>query len=235
MLTHVSIDFINEVLSRVKFVYDRESIEKELKNHIEDKIENYQQNGYSDTEAELLTIRDMGNPKEIGDELNKQHNPFIVWISIITSLMVWFVIFIVLMLVLPQIIYPLFIGNLANDIPKNEIVYKIDVDEKVQIDNRIITITDVIFDKNGTLHLFYSNFEKWNLGSGWSFSLTGLIYDNLGKNYLGGQYSRRGIVSKSHMQLKNFNKEANSLIISYDYHNRKFKVVIPLKGGDINE
>ena len=72
--------FINEVISYIKFPFDREDIRKELEDHILDKMEYYDSRGIDKVTAEELTLRDMGNPKEIGIALNREHNFVLGWI-----------------------------------------------------------------------------------------------------------------------------------------------------------
>ena len=73
-------EFLDETLSYVKFVLDRYEIKLELKDHMMDKLDYYIESGHDGKEAEKLSLIDMGDPKERGVELNKQHNPIIGWI-----------------------------------------------------------------------------------------------------------------------------------------------------------
>ena len=81
-------EFLEEIISYIKFVFDRDEIRLELKDHMMDKMEYYIESGYGGEEAEKLTIKDMGDPREIGVELDKQHNPVIGWIWRITHIAV---------------------------------------------------------------------------------------------------------------------------------------------------
>lgn len=70
----------------------------------------------------------------------------------------------------------------------------------------------------------------------WSFSTIGIITDNLGNTYFAGSGGDgSGIKPKCVRTLENFSNKADTLIISYDYYNRKYKVKIPLKEGDKND
>ncbi|MEM5818034.1 MAG: permease prefix domain 1-containing protein [Desulfitobacterium hafniense] len=73
-------NFLRNVLSHVKFSFDRKAICSELESHLWDRIEDYLEQGYDEATAERLAVEGMGDPKEIGIELNKQHNPIIGWL-----------------------------------------------------------------------------------------------------------------------------------------------------------
>ena len=62
------------MLGYVKFSYDHENIRQELQEHIEDMMDDLCGNGMSEAEAVSLAVINMGNPDDIGKELNKAHN-----------------------------------------------------------------------------------------------------------------------------------------------------------------
>lgn len=80
--------FLEDVLSYIKFPFAKDDIKFELESHILEKINYYVEQGYDSEKAEELSIRDMGDPKEIGILLNKEHNPFLGWLLKITNGMV---------------------------------------------------------------------------------------------------------------------------------------------------
>jgi len=228
--------FLEEVLSYIKFPFDRDDIKSELEYHIIDKIDYYTEQGYDKETAEELAINNMGNAQEIGIELNKQHNPFIGWVWNITNIMV--VLFGILSIFIIGIPFlsSLFNSNPINDIPKSDIVYKIDVDEKVKIDDTVIHFTNVVYEKKGDMNIIYEYYDTKLLGTGWTLGTIGTISDNLGNTYFNGSGgSSGGIKTKAIRTVENFAQEANTLIISYDFYNRKYKVEIPLQVGDNNE
>jgi hypothetical protein len=224
--------FLKEILSYVKFTFDKGDIRTELESHISDKLEYYLKQGYDMEEAEQLSINDMGDAKEIGMELNKQHNPIIGWLWRITNVIA------VLTTIIFGLIFILFIGsfiqgNLIDKIPKSGIVYKIDLKEQVKIDDRVIRFTNVIYDTNGNMNIFYESYYTSLWGGGWSLGYIGEITDNLGNKYMtsSGQL-RGGFRCKGVLTVDDFPDNADMLIISYDMYNRKFRVEIPLKEGE---
>lgn len=229
-------EFLDETVSYVKFVLDRYEIRLELRDHMMDKLDYYVGSGNDVEDAEKLTIKDMGDPKEIGVELNKQHNPIIGWIWKISQIAVIIFMIINIFTVGAIGLIPIFSTSEVNRIPKDDIVYRINLDEKVQIDNRVIKITNIIYEKNGDMNIFYKDYEKGFLGGGWSLGYLGTIKDDLGNEYKGySGSSSAGMVSKSRRTIRKFSKDANTLIIDHDLYNRKFTIEIPLKTGEYNE
>ena len=69
--------YTEQVLSSLRRVThdERESIRAELDGHMEDHMEALRELGYGEAEAEARTLAAMGDPAEVGRELNKQY-PF---------------------------------------------------------------------------------------------------------------------------------------------------------------
>jgi hypothetical protein len=235
MLSPKSDIYIKEILSYVKFTFDRADIRAELECHISDKMEYYIEHGYDEEQAEQLSIKDMGNAKEIGVELNKQHNPIIGCLWRITNLLA------VLTITIFTLIFMFFMssfikGDLVDKFPKSDIVYKIDLNEQVKIDDRVIKFTNVIYDKNGDMNIYYKSYYTRLWGTGWSLGYIGEITDNLGNKYTAGSGQQNGgIICKGVWKVDHFSDVADMLIISYDMYNRKYRVEIPLKEGENND
>lgn len=228
--------FLMDVLSCVKFPFDRDAIKSELENHIADKMEYYLSQGYDMDTAEDLSIRDMGDAREIGHELNREHNPLLGWLWKITNVLVtlfaiWNGFFIGSILISSMFVY-----NPIKSIPKSNIVYTIDVNQKVRLDDTIMNFTKVVYDKNGDLHIAYEYYSTKLWGTGWSSAGIGKVMDNLGNEYFAASGGGGGgLISKYTHTVKDFSKDADTLILSYDFYNRKYKLEIPLKAGGNNE
>ncbi len=86
------------------------------------------------------------------------------------------------------------------------------------------------------MNIFYECYDTKFWGMGWSSTAIGDIMNDLGNTYFAGSgYGGGGIRSKCRRTVRDFSKEADTLIIDYDYYNRKYRVEIPLKVGDTNE
>lgn len=228
--------FLGEVLSYIRFPFDREEIRIELESHIEERIGDYRREGYDQQTAEKLAVDGMGNAKEIGVELNKQHNPLLGWLWWGTNMMIFLMgTWIVLIVIVPALISFLD-GRSFDEIPKPSIVYTVDINESVQIDDRVIRFSKVIYDKEENLHIFYETYDIRLWGAGWSFDNIGMITDDLGNIYATGSGGAiGGFKSKGRRTVRNFSQEASIVIITYDQFNRKYQVKVPLKAGDQNQ
>ncbi|MTI46738.1 MAG: FtsW/RodA/SpoVE family cell cycle protein [Firmicutes bacterium] len=78
MINHTS-DFLKKVCNQIKYKKIHNDIKTELLGHIDEIKAEYMNNGMSDSEAEKKAIKQMGNPDDIGKELNKTHKPKIEW------------------------------------------------------------------------------------------------------------------------------------------------------------
>lgn len=236
MPLHRKDKFLEEVMSYIKFPFDRNDIRFELENHIEDKMEYYAEQGYDKEAAERLSIGDMGDAREIGVELNKQHNPFLGWLWKITNgMVILFAVWNIFIIGAP-IVASSFSGNPMKNIPKADIVYRIDINKKVKLDDTVIHFTNVVYEKNGDMNILYEYYDTKLWGAGWTLGSIGNITDDLGNTYFTGSGGGGGgIKSKCIRTVENFSREANTLIISYDSYNRKYRVEIPLRAGANHE
>ena len=84
--------YTEQVLSSLRRVThdEREAIRQELDGHMEDHMEALRELGYEEQEAEARTLAAMGDPAEVGRELNRQY-PFrwlaIGWAAMIATLL----------------------------------------------------------------------------------------------------------------------------------------------------
>ncbi len=240
MLSPKREEFLISVLSYVKFSFDHKTIRSELGNHLIDKMEDYIDLGYDEETAEQMAISDMGEAQEIGVELNKEHNPIIGWLWKASHILV--VLFIIMNLYFVGLPMAISIGNtlMKNNptasIPKSNIIYNIQVNQKVKLDDTVIDFTNVILEKNEDMNIFYRYYDTSLWGGGWSLGTIGVITDNLGNQYHKGSGSESGgIISYGRSTINYFAKDADTLIISYDYYNRQYRVEIPLRKAKENE
>lgn len=228
--------FVEEVISYVKFPFDREDIKKELQDHMLDKMEDFKSRGIDDVTAEELTIKSMGDPREIGIELNKEHNYILGWIYKITNVLVVILLVWTILSLGVTSLMSIFWSNPINSIPKDNIVYNIKVNEKVKIDDRVVKFKNIVYEKNGDLSIVYENYDTKLWGTGWSSTYIGNVKDNLGNDYFPGSGSSSGgIITRGIRTVHDFPRDAETVIIEYDIYNRYYKVEIPLKAGVSNE
>ena len=68
-------DYIRTVQDQIRNNKAKNLIEDELRDHMEEQKQTYVKQGFSNQEAEEKTILDMGDPVEVGMELNRVHRP----------------------------------------------------------------------------------------------------------------------------------------------------------------
>ena len=230
-------EFIDQVLSFVKFPFDKEKIRLELTAHIEDKEEFYITQGYDEDKAEDLSIQDMGDAMEIGYELNKEHNPFLGWLWVISNWIVVFFGFVCTIIVVLPLLFSIFQEDFSKRIPEANIAYKTDVYEKLKIDDRVIKFTEVIYTTDGDLNIYYEYYDTRHLRSGWSFDPIKNITDNLDNMYreYSGSQNSLGFKTIGVTTIEKFSDQATVIIIDYDQYNRSYHLEIPIKVGANNE
>ncbi len=229
-------DFLQDVTSHVKFIFDRKRIYNELDNHIEDRVEDFIAEGFLKEEATSKAIEVMGNATDIGKELNKVHNPFIGWIWKVSDIVLKVTLFFVVFNLLTLLFGSFDSHNPINNLEKSEIVYHYEVDEKATIDNRVIHITDIAYDVDGNLYIVFKNYSNRFLINTWSFGRIGDITDEFGNKYSGGGGSSGGgFVSHSYISLDDYPENSNSVHIVYDNFNRYYEFNFDLEVGEFYE
>ena len=93
--------FLKEVTDQISYKPLRPSIRQELEDHMNDRMEEYKEQGFSPSDAERQTLRNMGDAVTIGMEINEAHKiqkaPQLTFISLLllctgfifTSFMQW--------------------------------------------------------------------------------------------------------------------------------------------------
>ena len=229
-------NFLEEVLRLIRFPFDREEIRAELENHITDRTNYYKEQGYNQESAAGLAVKNMGEAKEIGRALNKQHNPVLGWLWLVTNGLAFILAILVILNLAIPFLSSLLSLNGIDKIPASDIIYQIDANEKVRLDDTVIRFTEVVYDKDGDLNIYYKYYDTRLWGLGWSLPGIGSISDNLGNQYLtGGSSGNGGVISRNRQVIPDFAAAADTLIIDYDSYNRKYRVEIPLQEGDENE
>lgn len=77
-----------QAVEQVRFKPDRDKIRNELLDHLEDRIEAMTDRGYSEEEAEVRAVAAMGNPEEVGKQLNAVHKPWLGWLWMASRMLV---------------------------------------------------------------------------------------------------------------------------------------------------
>ena len=95
-------DFCDRVCRRVRFRPDRAAITAELTAHLEDHMDALVARGFPPETAARQAVAAMGDPEEIGRELDKSHSFLLGWFQICFRVAVWGLAMLVLLFTLPQ-------------------------------------------------------------------------------------------------------------------------------------
>lgn len=79
VLNKYIVNFLNEVCERIKYRGVHKNISEEIQGHIYEIADQYIENGMDEEQAIQKAIVQMGDPAEIGKELNKTHRPKTEW------------------------------------------------------------------------------------------------------------------------------------------------------------
>ena len=225
--------FIDEIVKHVAFEPDRENIRIEYREHMEDMAEALIADGLSDEDAVTAVLKDMGDPGQIGKELNKVHNAFLGYLTIALK-----VIMVLTILFFSPVLYregfmP-FIHSVQAVITgypelNAEFVasedYRITIDESFVMDDQTIIFDSVSHYKDGSLVLKYR--EKGRILSPSNcvtLDLTGCIHDEFGRS--GNTVSTAwgaGYICYHQMLFTEPDPEAGKLIIDYGNPQTKYK------------
>ena len=77
--------YTKKVLKQVKFIFDHQSIRRELNSHIQDLIDEHNWNNLPEEELILKINDEMGDPIDLGKSLNQVHKPLLGYAWIISK------------------------------------------------------------------------------------------------------------------------------------------------------
>ena len=159
-------NYITAVTSHVKFRFDRRAIGQELREHMEDLYEDLLSQDIDEEQAAQLTVDYMGDSEELGKELNEAHNPVLgyVWLWVRRLFILVFLFF-----GLPAV----FMGScdvlttgtdavetLLMDLGgDDDVVYTVDVNQKVKIDDTVFSVKKLKYHEDGTLEIRYLSYQ----------------------------------------------------------------------------
>ena len=79
--------YLNDVVSHVRFAFDRRKIRQELREHMEDLYEDLLSQDIDEKQAAELTVDYMGDSEELGKELDKAHHPVLGYVWLILGIL----------------------------------------------------------------------------------------------------------------------------------------------------
>lgn len=154
-------EFLENIRKQIHFVFDRDSIEQEFNQHIEDSIADLISEGYSKEEAERIAVERMGNPIEIGKQLNEEHHPLLGYLWMVSRLALIACIIPILPILND---YRIDIVNYFTNKYIDEYEETIDINMKVDLEYHTVYIDkiDVVYDDWKYYQIVYHSYLKWN-------------------------------------------------------------------------
>jgi len=212
---NISQEFCRQVCSYIKYKRVHYEITQELKNHIEDHQEGLVEAGLNQDEAEKRAVEAMGDPEEIGKELDKQHRPLVEWMLSITNL----VTAIGLLYFIGVIMYVGFmgllsLGSLNYSVEKEDILYT------QKVGGLTYQLKKMTVTEDNTILIEYSTYGD-NLDiilRGWSaFSLR--AHDEDGNMYDQKGSGNAGIYRRSQIVIEDFDRGEKSIFLkAFSYY-----------------
>lgn len=197
-------EYLQRVRKHILYVFDRNSIEQELAQHLQDSMEDLREEGHSKEEAERLAVEQMGSPDEVGKQLNKEHHPALGYAWLVSVMVLILLIFPVLgsaghaVYMAMKTITPITIENSVETYPVNMVL---------ELPTHRVYLDNICINETGDYYLTYRAWTKYSYSrAGWS---TELFYpqDSSGK-YLG----QSGFSSSGRYGYKEFKRPEDGLL-----------------------
>jgi len=225
-------EFCKKVCSFVRYKRAHKEISQELENHIEDHMEYLMEQGMSKEEAQVQAVEAMGNPEEIGKELDKQHRPLLGWILNLTNIFkVVGIIYCLGALFLMVWIILISFGPMGWSYDKEHVLYMENLNQKQKMGSVTYKLKKIIVMDDNTVLIRYNTYVDNIDGMFRGWSHPGLsAYDEEGNPYHGGGSSSAGIFSKHQREIENVDLSQESIILKRETYHGDVVFKIPLKG-----
>lgn len=169
--------YIRSVLKHVHFIFDHNSIRKELLNHMEDLQDEINRINIDHNQNEELVIQEMGDPELIGRELNKVHKPWLGWLWIVSryalvGMIIYFGIYMYTINlrviehtqeISDKALDMTYLFNMYDDSIDSSGIIKYDIHERFKCGESTIILEHVIFHPSGRMAILYQEIEPYNL------------------------------------------------------------------------
>ena len=239
-------DYLDSMLSHVKFSPDRHKIRQEFVEHMEDMFDEYSSEGMSDDEARDAVLDNIGDSHEVGKLMNKAHNAVIGWIWQAMKYCL-----VIVVICCTSTLSPLtanLLEGLHNismgyvDIEAHgEYVYSIELDETVTVDNHKLKFDKLIkYADRGTNEFVicyreYKKLQDCGIDRELFWLTEDMFTDDLGEmpDEVTETITNVGFLNYTQVSVTGFSGDAKQIIIEYKgneqyYKGRHFVIVIDL-------
>lgn len=205
--------WLDEVVGQIRFVPDRKAVFEELTAHIQDRSDDLASRGYTREEAEARTLLAMGDPIEVGKQLDAVHKPWLGWLWKVSR---WLVFLAIAAVAICWFNYggdpfsawtgeSTFEQQVAWNTEKFGLRYAVESDAQTEWRRYTFRVTDVVryrdYDKL-SFRLVIDGFLPWEeclrLDEMYAVDSLGNRYDNMASmyyNYLPNAYTTRDYLS----------------------------------------
>ena len=80
-------EYLKCVRKEIHYIFDRDAVERELSQHMEESMEELHADGLSWEEAEAQAVEQMGDAKSVGHMLNQVHKPVLGYLWMLSNLL----------------------------------------------------------------------------------------------------------------------------------------------------
>ncbi len=175
-------EFLRIVRKQIRFVFDRDDVETELKQHLSDSIDDLVEEGLSREEAELLAVEQMGNPVEVGKLLNKEHNPLLGYLWAASRVLL-------ACIVCPAVLYigitVFFLLKTVAPMTLKDSAAMYDVGIDMELPTHKVKLDKICLSESGRYSLTYRAWTKFTYSRSGSATQLFTLEDEAG-NHLGG-------------------------------------------------
>ena len=235
--------FASDVLKEVKFKYDHTGIRRELLDHMEELYEDLQAEGMDADVAEIMAAEYMGDAKEIGQALNKEHNPLLGQLWLIAKAFAWAFLICVAIPACVDVA-EVYHGLTSQYIEKTDslLVYTVPLEEEWDVRGERIRLREARYYADGTLELRGDSLD-WDRERG---TISGLcrhmsFTDNAGNLYTAfgpeeGSISQgAGLFFPIQMQFADVPAELEEIEFCYDWFGDGRETISLTEGREVAE
>ncbi len=159
-------EYLRQVRRQIHYIFDRNAIEEELTQHLEDSTHDLMESGLSLKEAEQEAVVQMGDPVETGKLLNKEHNPLIGYLYSASILLL------VLLLIPASFTAVSFLYSVYQHITPTTIANSTEImslDMELDLNTHKVKLDKICQTENGEFHITYRSWIKFDYSrAGWS-------------------------------------------------------------------
>lgn len=205
-------EYIRQVTKEIRYLFDRAIIAKELQNHLCDSIEDLMEEGFSKEDAEFQAVLQMGNPVEVGKQLNREHHPVLGYLCLSAGIVCAVLGFIVL-LNAAAIVKEKMDLSMPYVLENSTEIYPLD--DKIETDGGIYQFDAICLMENGEVFLTCRMFENW------FYSRTGFGMGGLSiRNQFDENVARRWLFQGSRIAIGICVEEGDDIVIETDDHQK---------------